>query len=273
MRIALKIEPTSTGPHLLPVNYQYPFSAWIYRVISQGDHQFSLFLHEHGYGTGNKSFKFFTFSMLNFFQGKYQIAGDRIVFDKMEAELVISFLVPKAVECFISGLFLNQNFNIGDRHSQVPFMVKAIEVMPEPTFSRKMCFRTLSPLLVSEKVDGCRAARYVHPGEESFGRMLMNNLINKYMAILEADLELPDPKDIGVDALALAAVPLLSTLRKKGIIIKADTPQQTQLIGYLFDFSITAPPQLTNIGYYAGFGEKNSLGMGCCEVINDIYQQ
>jgi len=56
--------------------------------------------------------------------------------------------------------------------------------------------------------------------------------------------------------------------REKGITIKAGKPDQTKIVGYLFTFHLEAPAELLRIGYYAGFGEKNSIGFGCGEVIN-----
>ncbi|PIY05025.1 MAG: hypothetical protein COZ21_04960, partial [Bacteroidetes bacterium CG_4_10_14_3_um_filter_31_20] len=50
----------------------------------------------------------------------------------------------------------------------------------------------------------------------------------------------------------------------------ANTPEETFLKGFLFDFKITAPHELIKIGYYAGFGKANSLGFGCAEVIENI---
>jgi CRISPR-associated endoribonuclease Cas6 len=42
--------------------------------------------------------------------------------------------------------------------------------------------------------------------------------------------------------------------------------------GFEFDFSLTAPVELMRIGYYGGVGEKNSLGFGCCELVNKTLQ-
>lgn len=49
------------GGGKLPINYQYPLSAAIYRILSKGDREYARFLHEEGYGKG---YKFFTFSDL-----------------------------------------------------------------------------------------------------------------------------------------------------------------------------------------------------------------
>jgi len=50
----------------IPINYQYPLSACIYKIIERADAAYSLFLHDTGHRVGQslKSFKLFTFSNL-----------------------------------------------------------------------------------------------------------------------------------------------------------------------------------------------------------------
>ncbi len=71
----IKITFNLPGSRLvLPLNYQYPLSAWIYKVLENGDHDFSKFLHEHGYRhDSNKAFKLFTFSNLLFPDAMWRI--------------------------------------------------------------------------------------------------------------------------------------------------------------------------------------------------------
>ncbi|MBP8945755.1 MAG: hypothetical protein KBG25_07665, partial [Paludibacteraceae bacterium] len=60
---------------------------------------------------------------------------------------------------------------------------------------------------------------------------------------------------------------LLGGIRQKLIRIKAGKADETFLKGFEFEFKLTAPVELMRIGYYSGFGEKNSLGFGCVEVV------
>lgn len=53
MRFTLILHITSRN-RILPINYQYPLHSWIYRVIQTVDAEFSRFLHDEGYGVGNK---------------------------------------------------------------------------------------------------------------------------------------------------------------------------------------------------------------------------
>ena len=63
---------------VLPVNYQYELSAWIYRVIRYADADYAEYLHRNGHRTPErKSFKLFCFSHLDVPQRR--IEGDRLL--------------------------------------------------------------------------------------------------------------------------------------------------------------------------------------------------
>lgn len=57
---------------VIPINYNYPLSSAIYRIIAKGDADYASFLHETGYGKG---FKFFSFSQIN---TRFNIENDRL---------------------------------------------------------------------------------------------------------------------------------------------------------------------------------------------------
>ena len=44
---------------VLPINYQYPLSSWIYRVLEYGDPVLAQLLHQEGYVEGNRRYKFY----------------------------------------------------------------------------------------------------------------------------------------------------------------------------------------------------------------------
>ena len=50
--------------------------------------------------------------------------------------------------------------------------------------------------------------------------------------------------------------------------IKAGTPAQTKVRGYYFDFELSAPKEIIEVGLNAGFGSMNSLGFGYGEIMN-----
>lgn len=77
MRFNLNLSLTDRNRSVLPVNYQYELSSWIYKVINQSDPVFAKWLHDRGFSNDNKQFRLFTFS--NLMVPQYEIAGDRLI--------------------------------------------------------------------------------------------------------------------------------------------------------------------------------------------------
>lgn len=261
---------------ILPINYQYPLHSWIYKVIQSADAEFSSFLHDEGYRSGDcrsghKSFKLFTFSPLACQPYKIYPQEQRIELKGQEIQLQISFLIDQAAEHFIRGLFAGQQFSLGDTISQVDFEVVRIEAQPRPVFQSTMCYRCLSPVVISQKETGRQHAQYVYPEDPSYAALFLRHLVQKQLTVLQLVHE--GGNQAWIEAVRRAAdwqFRLRSKPRKKGIHIKQHTPHHTQVIGYLYDFELTAPPEVQEMAYYAGFGEKNSLGFGMCEKIKNI---
>lgn len=266
MRIRLSLSTLGNKTTTIPVNYQYPLSAWIYHTLAEGDHEFSTFLHDSGFALGTKAFKFFTFSQLNFPAKGFKVEGDRLHILTGQCNLIVSFLLPVAMENFIKGLFKNQRFSLGDKISQTDFMVNSVEVLPESTFNGKATFTTISPIMVGKMIENSRTAAYLSPEEAAFEQLIADNLIHKFTTALNYGLIAPGP-ELEIEDPEIT-FKLLNKPRMRGITVKAFTPEETKIIGYTFDFDIKAPAALLQIGYVCGFGEKNSLGMGCVELKN-----
>ena len=245
---------------LMPMNYQYELSSWVYHVIGTADPNHSGFLHEKGFQSEGRKFKLFTFSQLD--MRPYTIEGENLRLHGEKLNLTIRFLVDHSLQNFIKGLFSNQDFFLGNKESGVDLRVEQVQVLPNPEFKPLMRYTCLSPICVSA-IRADNTAEYLSPEAKNYGERLLNNLIQKQKAF--ASYSQPE---LNSEVLELNPTPackfrLLNTPRKKGIHIKLDTAQHTQLIGYLFHFELLAPTELHEIGYYAGFGEKNSMGFGC----------
>ena len=261
MRFKLTLNLSDRHYRVLPLNYQYELSAWVYKVLNRGDASFSAWLHNQGYLVKGRPYKLFTFSRLQVAQ--FKIKQDRLQILSDSAALLLSFYTPISAETFIAGLFRQQQFTLGDTQSQVKFAVTTISAEPAPVFANQARFRLLSPVCVStvHLAQGKSRPFYLSPADADYERIFRENLRHKYTA--GALLEPAAQPEI-----TLAGVQLKITTEpvSKLITIKAGTPQQTKVRGYLFDFELQAPQELLEAGYYAGFGEKNSLGFGCAEV-------
>lgn len=257
MRFKLTLYVTGRNK-ILPLNYQYELSSAIYRIISAADKEFCDFLHNKGYAEGHKQFRLFTFSPLNIFPYKIYQKEERIEILSDKTEMFVSFFVDKAAETFIKGLFQNQVFEIGDKISTVRFEVAFIEAVPMPLFGEAVEYECLSPIVVSWKSETDRYAQYLSPTHPNYEKAFVNNLISKYRAM---QISLHDGL-VPEENISNFKFELLSEPRKKGITIKKYTPEETKVIGYVFRFRLTAPAELQELGYCAGFGEKNGIGFG-----------
>ncbi len=261
MRFKLILERTCSG-RFIPINYQYELSSAIYRIVDQADSEFAEFLHRQGYRANGKPFRLFTFSRLFFKGSKVLTESARIEHFGREATFEVSFLVDRIAEEFIRGIFLNQEIYLGDKISGTTYQVQRIEAVASPMFLSTMHYRCLSPILIKRKRKS-GGEDYLSPLEEGYADVLLKNLLSKSLAMSlvtstnEVGLsnELPDLK-----------LAVKGKVFKNGVTIKQLTPQQTKLIGYSYEFELTAPIELQEIGYYAGLGHLGSQGFGCVGV-------
>ncbi len=243
---------------LLPFNYQYPLSSAIYKIIQTADAAFAAFLHNKGYGEGNKSFKLFTFSDI---KTPFQKQGDRMLLTTGKAELTICFYLPQAAENFIKGLLINQQLEIADRHSKTIFSITSVESLPQVfTNSRSLLLQTLSPLVVGRKNERGHYD-YCSPEDEDFINCLCYNWMEKALAAGCAQETLE--KEIRVEV-KLYPHPLQQRL----ITIKGGTPAETKIRGYSkFRLEVKAPKEMLEVALGAGLGLHNAQGMGCVGVV------
>jgi CRISPR-associated endoribonuclease Cas6 len=181
MRFKITFQLTEK-PQLLPLNYKYPISSWIYKTLSNADAEFTNMLHEHGYKTEvGKQFKLFTFSDLQVPKGNWKIIGDRMKIWADTISIVISFMLPEQTQYFVSGLFQNQNVIIGDEISQIKFRVQNIEAV-KIDFSEQdnYTLKWLSPIFLALNTDNAKHPIYISPDNVEYKDVFIKNLIDKY---------------------------------------------------------------------------------------------
>jgi CRISPR-associated endoribonuclease Cas6 len=249
-------------PSILPINYQYELSAWIYKVVQNADAEYAAFLHRKGHQSGLKNFKLFCFSQLDI--PKRDIKGDRIHILGPEISFKIAFYLDRTAEEFVKGLFSEQQFRLGDRLNQVRLSVQSVEMCAPalPTnISAPVRIKTLSPLVIARKNPETQET-YLSPVEEGYAELLFLNLLEKYRAATQ----LPTPS--WWDA-ARFGFRLLSPAPKAQLItLKSNTAAQTKVKGFRFEFEVDAPRELVEMGLLAGFGRMNAEGFGFGEVVN-----
>jgi CRISPR-associated endoribonuclease Cas6 len=261
MRIQIEFE-LSGKTQLLPFNYQYPLSSWIYKVIDKGNAEFATFLHEQGYTAGDgKRFKLFCFSGLRF-PGKtaqrHNTHTSYLSVRARKAYLDISFFLPEQLEPFVAGLFQAQDAVIGDKQFQLNMKVRNVQMLPEPDFSDNKIyhFRTKTAVVLSEQVDGETQEQYIVPLKPSYTALMQNSILDKCRAV---GINGFSETDINFTIEKLQAKTNLQS-------IKAGTAAETKVKAYYYDFKLKAPAEVLKLVYASGIGSMNSLGFGLVEV-------
>ncbi|MCC6287447.1 MAG: CRISPR-associated endoribonuclease Cas6 [Chitinophagaceae bacterium] len=264
MRFRLTLTPVFRES-IIPINYQYPISSAIYKIIQQADSAYASFLHEKGYQQKGsfKSFKLFSFSDL---RTAFKIEGDRLRLLTQQAELEICFHLPQAAENFIKGLFMQQQLNIADKKSKAVFLVQSVESLPgalqqyKPQEIINISLKPLSPVvagLPNEKGN----YTFLAPEDIRFAESLVYNWRNKIATCY-------DERFASSALLMMEVIPAKLPFKSRLITIKAGTPEETKIRGWMnFGLKVTGEKRFVELLLNAGTGIYNSQGMGCLEAI------
>lgn len=240
----------------IPVNYQYPLSSALYRIIAKGDVEYAKHLHEKGYGKG---FKLFTFSQISC---PFKIEGDRMHLQGRELSFVVSFHLPQTMENFVKGLFQMERIDIADRKSCVSFAVKTIESLPNGFLQSpdqeivNVNLRPLSPISAGLKNDR-GIYEFLSPDDASFKESLIFNWRNKIETCYgEAEARSA--------LLLMEIVPMHYPFKSRMITIKEGRAEQTKIRGWLnFTLKVTAEKRFVELLVNSGAGIYNAMGCGC----------
>lgn len=263
LKLTLKI----VGNKQLPLNYNYPLSATIYKLLQFGSPAFSEFLHEIGFQEKGKSYKLFSFALR--FNKIPEINNNRFYLKSENVSLFISSpLIDTFIQNFIIGTFENQFIEINYNNINSKFVIEQVESLPAPIFSNTSKFTLLSPLVIATKKEsnGKLIPRYFRYYDDinEINRVFNQNLINKYKLVHNKDYQGNGIKfswDTNYIDKRLAAnkkVTKLITVTKKGGIV-------TNIKANEIPFTLVGDIELIKIGYECGFGSQNSLGFGLAD--------
>lgn len=259
MKFKIKLVLKEASHDTIPINYQYPLSAAIYKILNKANQEYAHFLHTSGYGKG---YKLFTFSDL---KGKFKVRGDRMQLLNNSVEFIINFHLPEASRTFVEGLFKTQTIVIADKLSKATFEVATILSLSHP-WSKTMGdneiaqlqVRPISAIIAGVKTDEGKY-KFIAPSDTRFIDMLIYNWRNKIETLYS--------QQIANDAMLLIDVDYYpKPYRSRLITIKANTPEETKIRGFLnFKLKLTAEKRFVEVLLNTGVGLYNAQGMGCLE--------
>lgn len=137
--------------------------------------------------------------------------------------------------------------------------MKSIDIENSLPDQSEYHFVMLSPLVVSvpEENNGKLYHRYLHPEEEEFYEVFRKNLVKKYRAFYGKEPE-------GT----VEVIPDWDYIKSRQRITKRIKLKNAFVRAVVFPFKIRGEKKLVEIGYEAGFGEKNSMGFGMVALKN-----
>jgi CRISPR-associated endoribonuclease Cas6 len=260
MRLKLTLKQAKPR-QLIPSEYHYAISSFIYRTIERSDADYSEWLHSKGYADGKKKFKFFNFSDFFIPERRFTVPG-KIEIISEYITLYISMLGDKSMEHLIIGMFNSGIMKIFDTTTEAGFSVKYIETVPEPEFKERMRFRSLTPAVFSKKVNlnGKDKTYYLEPSDPDYNIYFVRNILEKYK--IYSGIEIADPQN-------KFEINLLSDFKKDLRTIKSDGKTDLKIRGYRYDFEIKAPTEIQKMLWMSGIGIKNSMGFGFVSTIRN----
>lgn len=246
----IKLELRADKNNFLPNGYNRYISAMIYNKIKLADDMFAQKLHDKGYQSERHYYKMFTFSKI---KGKIiEQSKDKGVLFDTSVYLYISSPIIRIIEAIKKGLSLDSDFRLHDTFFKCVNIEDVREVVVKRT---PIKFKTMSPIVVSTKSyseDKDKPRKlYLLPTDSDFSSVLAKNLVRKAKLLgINLDVNQDDIKVLPLSGLRTGAVNFYG-----GRIIYSQ--------GY---FVYYGPPELFNVGYRAGFGERNALGFGMIEL-------
>ncbi len=248
MRICLSLKPGYI-PCTIPFDYPYTLTAVIYKFLETASPQYARFLHDEGYRLGTRRFKLFTFSQLLI--PERTLTPEGLVCLSPKIAWQISSPVSHFVEHLAEGLLRMGYLRLGSHD----LALARVEVLSTPRFSHTMRLRCLSPIVAAtaSERDGKFGAHYVRADDPTISEALRQNLLKKYV-LLHGRAPQSGEFSIEFDR---------DYLRQRGEgVYRLIDYKGTKIKGIMAPFVVRGSPELIEMGYEAGFGEKNSMGFG-----------
>ncbi|MEJ5088903.1 CRISPR-associated endoribonuclease Cas6 [Sphingobacterium faecium] len=256
-KITLLSKSNST---IIPINYQYPLSSAIYKIIAKGDREYANFLHESGYGKG---FKLFCFSQISC---PFKIENDRLRLLNPELSFYVSFHLPETMENFVKGLFQSETLDIADHKSKISFNVKSVESLPNRLTDYKenelinISMKPLSPIVASMPRES-GISEYLAPSDPRFIESLIYNWRSKIATCY-------NEQKASEALLLLETISFVKSAKSRLITIKADAAEETKIKGWWnFGLKVTAERRFVELLLNSGIGRENSMGLGFVEIV------
>ncbi len=243
----MRIKITLQSNEPIALDYQYPLQlrALIYHLLPP---DYAEHLHDIGFPYEKRQFKLFTFS---------RIFGKRIHSGQATPKPLIfapeiHFYLASPITKLLEYVANESIRRVDLRLASNTLHLKAIEVENEPLFADRVKIKMLSPMAIRSTLltaEGKKKSYYYNPHESEFSELMRKNLEKKYRLVFKTEIE--------------GKLNIIPIGRGRERIIKGDHNFIIKAWDGIYELQGT--PELIQLSYSTGLGEKNSLGLGMWE--------
>jgi len=220
---------------ILDENYIEFIQSMIYCQIEKIDPDFSKELHD------KKTYKHFTFSKLlgvNYKNGKYVVKNTSVVFTISTTNKALMNIINKSFKLY-------DIINIGE----LKFIIIGRNLITNP-LTENTIFSSDDKGIVIVKTQNDEH-NYIKPDSDEYEKLFFERLNNRLN------------KKYSADELSNFKLKIISEPKKNSIVYKGD-----KIWGWKYDFTINCPDDIMREGYYSGFGNHTTKGMGYTYIKN-----
>lgn len=230
------------APLVLPLGYHHILQSVLYRTLEENP-VYSKFLHDSGYDKGGRSFKLFTFGLL---QGRYTIRGKSIIFTER-----VSFEV-RSVEPVMLQLLKEGFEKNGITYGKQTYHGVVLRLADKEPEEEELTIKMKSPICVYSTDKETGKTVYYSPEDEEFGQYINENFRRKYQAHTGV---FPDGEII-IRKVHVTPKDKYVT-RYKGFYIN----------GWSGTYVLQGKRRYLDFLYQTGLGSKNAQGFGMFDVL------
>lgn len=241
----MRVTLLSKGKIDIPWNYLHYLHAFTYSSMLKIEPDLARFLHERGFNVEGHIYKLFNFSLL--YPKRAEKGEDGL---KMTPPILwwISSPLTEVIESLAT--FLLQENKVKIKNSLLE--VERIEIEENPNLEGKSLFKTLSPIVVSTgvKVKDKLEHKFLSPEDKKFWEIAKVNLLRKAKALrlkVESDELYFEPT---------------GNWRSKLLEV-----QGTKVRAFDVEFWAEGNPELLQVAYDCGLGERNAQGFGMIKLL------
>ena len=229
-------------PVPLPASYNHILQAALLAWLQ--DKEYTTFLHDTGYQGARRTFKLYSFSKL---------LGAHTV-NRKTGRLTFRDTICVYLSSYMEEM---EQFVINSLDEKRPLRLGNVLLPLEEAYFvedvYESCFvQAVSPITIHSTFQlptGTKKTYYYKPTEKDFSIMLRDNLIRKYKAVYDKEL----------DNAEFSLVPLKDGSLKKEVV----KYRETIIEGWTGRFFMSGSLELIQMALLAGAGARNSMGFGC----------